>query len=233
MGTIYLVRHGQASFGAVDYDQLSPRGEEQARLLGSWLSDCGRSIPAIATGSHRRHLQSAAACSTACPAPPPKEWTRDRGFDEFDHHEILARHRPEFAVPGGLDAFLAASDQPRRAFQQLFAAAVARWTGGGHDADYSESFSAFRNRAVAALQRLTSKPGAAAETWVFTSGGAISAIVQELLAIPDGRIFELNWTLINTGVTKILYRPGRVSLGYLNSQAHLERLQQPELITYR
>ncbi|NDC60964.1 MAG: histidine phosphatase family protein, partial [Betaproteobacteria bacterium] len=24
MGTLYLVRHGQASFGADDYDQLSP-----------------------------------------------------------------------------------------------------------------------------------------------------------------------------------------------------------------
>ena len=33
MAAIYLVRHGQASFGAVDYDQLSARGEQQAQLL--------------------------------------------------------------------------------------------------------------------------------------------------------------------------------------------------------
>ena len=34
MGTLYLVRHGQASFGADDYDQLSPLGHQQALRLG-------------------------------------------------------------------------------------------------------------------------------------------------------------------------------------------------------
>ena len=34
MATIYLVRHGQASFGKENYDQLSPRGWEQGRILG-------------------------------------------------------------------------------------------------------------------------------------------------------------------------------------------------------
>ncbi len=36
MGTLYLVRHGQASFGADDYDQLSARGMEQAERLGQY-----------------------------------------------------------------------------------------------------------------------------------------------------------------------------------------------------
>jgi broad specificity phosphatase PhoE len=31
MGQIYLVRHGQASFGSANYDQLSELGHEQAR----------------------------------------------------------------------------------------------------------------------------------------------------------------------------------------------------------
>ncbi|MEC8667907.1 MAG: histidine phosphatase family protein, partial [Pseudomonadota bacterium] len=34
MPTLYLIRHGQASFGADDYDVLSPIGHEQARALG-------------------------------------------------------------------------------------------------------------------------------------------------------------------------------------------------------
>ncbi|NPC53888.1 histidine phosphatase family protein, partial [Corallococcus exiguus] len=29
MAELYLVRHGQASFGAADYDRLSERGEQQ------------------------------------------------------------------------------------------------------------------------------------------------------------------------------------------------------------
>lgn len=233
MGAIYLVRHGQASFGAADYDQLSPLGEEQARLLGSWLSHCGRTMPAIVTGTLKRHRQSAAACSAACIAPPPADWCEDRGFDEFDHHEVLVRHRPEFADPLALNGYLATTPEPRRAFQQLFAAAIARWTGGRHDADYGESFADFRQRVVAALARLTETYQERPEVWVFTSGGAISVIVQELLAIPDRRVFDLNWTLVNGGVTKLLHQPGRIGVSYVNSQAHLERQQQPELITYR
>lgn len=33
MATIYLIRHGQASFGAENYDKLSPLGERQASIL--------------------------------------------------------------------------------------------------------------------------------------------------------------------------------------------------------
>ncbi len=32
MGTLYLVRHGQASFGADDYDRLSGLGRQDALL---------------------------------------------------------------------------------------------------------------------------------------------------------------------------------------------------------
>ncbi len=38
---ILLVRHGQASWGADDYDQLSPLGDEQSRVLGAALAARG------------------------------------------------------------------------------------------------------------------------------------------------------------------------------------------------
>ena len=38
MGQIVVVRHGQASFGADDYDVLSETGEEQARVVGRSLA---------------------------------------------------------------------------------------------------------------------------------------------------------------------------------------------------
>jgi len=37
MGVVLLVRHGQASFGADDYDVLSETGIEQSRMLGRAL----------------------------------------------------------------------------------------------------------------------------------------------------------------------------------------------------
>ena len=39
MGTLYLIRHGQASYGEPDYDRLSARGVEQALAIGRWPAE--------------------------------------------------------------------------------------------------------------------------------------------------------------------------------------------------
>ena len=58
MGTLYLVRHGQASFGAADYDQLSARGREQGVRLGEHWRARGMQFDAVITGTLRRHTQT-------------------------------------------------------------------------------------------------------------------------------------------------------------------------------
>ena len=59
MGTLYLVRHGQASFGEDDYDRLSPLGHRQAQQLGRYLGERfareGVQIETVLMGSLRRH----------------------------------------------------------------------------------------------------------------------------------------------------------------------------------
>ena len=67
MGTLYLVRHGQASFGAADYDQLSPLGARQCAALGYYLQERGRHFEAVYIGTLRRHAQSLAALSEQLP----------------------------------------------------------------------------------------------------------------------------------------------------------------------
>ena len=39
MSKIYFFRHAQASYGAVNYDQLSAKGEQQSAVLGQYLVD--------------------------------------------------------------------------------------------------------------------------------------------------------------------------------------------------
>src|SRR6267142_1114765 len=68
LGQIYLVRHGQASFGAEDYDELSDLGAQQSRLLGGWLARLGQPLTCVVTGSLKRHRQTADACMAAVPA---------------------------------------------------------------------------------------------------------------------------------------------------------------------
>ncbi|MCI0750011.1 MAG: histidine phosphatase family protein [Nevskiales bacterium] len=242
MGQIYLVRHGQASFGAADYDQLSEVGTEQSRLLGRWFAGCGLRLGGVVTGSLRRHRQTAEACTSVLPAAfrPPAAWSTDPGFDEYDHHQVLARYRPEFSSLAATHEILARAGNPRRAFQQIFFEAMQRWMSGRHDAEYRESWSGFRARTAAALQRLIEQTGPSQTAVVFTSGGPIAAICQELLNVPEAKALELNTVMVNSAVTRLLYRSDRpdgpdrrISLSYFNNFAHLEQTRQPDIITYR
>ena len=51
MGTLYLVRHGQASFGADDYDQLSELGHKQSVRLGEYFARKGVHFDALIAGT--------------------------------------------------------------------------------------------------------------------------------------------------------------------------------------
>ena len=51
MGTLYLVRHGQASFGEVDYDVLSPLGRQQSVRLGEYFKYKGIGFEAAVSGT--------------------------------------------------------------------------------------------------------------------------------------------------------------------------------------
>ncbi len=235
MGQILLVRHAQASFGSADYDRLSELGIEQARLLGEWITKRGRRIDLTVTGSLKRQRETAEACIAILPAvlKPAAGCRREAGFDEYDADEIVARHRPEFADPEILRRYLVEDGHPRRAFHDLFSAAMKRWMGGDHDAEYRESWTSFCGRCVAALDRLVAEAGRSHTSIVFTSGGPIAAICQHLLELPDHRAFDLNLSLVNGGVTALLYQPGRISLSYLNSFAYLEQTGDGRVITYR
>ena len=58
MGQLYLVRHGQASLGADDYDQLSALGAKQSQRLGEHWRAQGLQFDAVITGTLKRHAQT-------------------------------------------------------------------------------------------------------------------------------------------------------------------------------
>ena len=235
MGQVLLVRHGQAQFGADDYDRLSALGREQARVLGDWLARGARRFDRAVTGSLRRHRETAEACLERMPAAlrPKDDCLADAGFDEYDADHVMLCHRPEFADPAALRAHVRGSEDPRRAFQGLFAPAMTRWMCGDHDADYRESWQAFGARCVAALRRITDDATPSRRVVVFTSGGPIAAICQHLLGLDPRRTLELNTVLVNCATTGLLYQPDRVSLSHLNNYAHLEHSGDPKMVTYR
>jgi broad specificity phosphatase PhoE len=224
MGQVLLVRHGQASFGAADYDVLSDLGWTQGRVLGARLAAEGLAPTALVTGGMRRHDETATAITDGAGwAAVPVEV--DPGWAEFDHLGVVA------ALPdaGPVDS------QDRRGFQRLFERATARWASGEHDDDYAEAYGDFVARASDALARACDREGSVV---VVSSGGPIAAACAALVAqgAPAGTDAVLptlwrhfNTVQVNANVTRVLVGPSGRRLLTFNEHAHLA----PETLSYR
>lgn len=102
MTTIYLVRHGQASFGAESYDKLSPNGEQQAKILGQYFDDILKESPYVVAGSMQRHQQTAKISLAEC--FPESEIVTIPAWNEFNHQQVFAQYEPRFNQPELLKA---------------------------------------------------------------------------------------------------------------------------------
>jgi broad specificity phosphatase PhoE len=218
MGTLLFVRHGQASFGASDYDALSPLGFEQARTLGRVLKDRGVRTAAV-RGTMRRHRETADACLEQMGLT--LDVREDAGLDEYDHEEMLLRFRPELPDMAALLAELSQLENPRRAFQRMFQEAMARWASGEHDADYREPWRDFVSRVHEALERAATDVGSGS-TLLFTSGGPVAVIVQHLLGVPAKEIHRLAWGIANCSITKITIGGRTRHVSSFNEHGHFE-----------
>ncbi len=209
MGQVLVVRHGQASFGADDYDVLSATGEEQARVLGAALADLRPDL--VVHGSlvrQRRTAQIAAeVAGWAAPLREDERWNELDQFTQFTRFE---------AMPDESDA---------AAFQRWYESAMARWSGGEHDGDYTETYAGFGDRSLAALEDVAG----AGTVVAVSSGGPVCALSTRLLDAGPATYARLLPTTVNTGVTRVVSgRRGLTLLAY-NEHHHLA----PDLVTYR
>lgn len=220
MAVIYLVRHAQASFGARDYDKLSSQGEEQARRLGETLAGRGLKPDLVVSGSMRRHAQTASLAGFDAEV--------DKGFDEFDHEEVIVVHKPAYRARPVMLADLARTGNPKRAFQEMFTAATQRWIDGADG--YTESFQTFCDRSESAVRRTAERLGKGQTAVVFTSGGPIAAVVGRLLSGGDRLWATLNPVTVNTAITKVVSGRSGLTMVSYNEHGHLDGT---ELLTYR
>jgi broad specificity phosphatase PhoE len=227
MGQILLVRHGQASFGAEDYDVLSETGWAQGRRLGAWLAERGTVPTALVRGDMRRHRETLEAVVEGA-GWMGVETDVDPGWDEFDHLGIVASY------PDLPDGHSARHWQDARAFQEVFERATERWISGDHDG-YQETYAGFVSRVLAALDRAGAAAGPGGLVVVVSSGGPVGAACAALVD-PDGdaatqaRIWQrFNTVTVNSSVTRVVAGSTGLRLLTFNEHAHLT----PELLTYR
>ena len=225
MSRILLVRHGQASFGAADYDDLSPTGHEQSRVLGAALAARGLTADVVVAGEMKRHAQTATAVLEGSGWRADVEV--DAGWNEFDHLQVLAVHDQPATAEG---------ESEKAAFQRWFEEATARWTSGDHDESYDESFTAFTSRVGAAMDRLVQALPGKGTAVVLTSGGPIAWAAAALLADGDGPRTDLwlrlNPVSINTGVSTVVCGSRGTTLVSFNAHDHLTH-GSADLLTYR
>lgn len=233
MARIYIVRHGQASLMDEDYDRLSPLGERQSRLVGSWLGPRSRKPVVAISGRLRRQAHTLAACIESA-GWEGLEVPQDPGFDEYSDLDLFGQAFPDLVDRAAMTARLRKSANPRREFHQMFEVALARWLAGDARSDGGLTWEAFRQRCMASLEKVSASCGSGECAVVATSGGVIAAICQSLLGVPAAQVPLLHTPLFNASITTLLTRPGAVSLSTFNAVSHLEFEPAGEtLLSYR
>lgn len=238
LGSIYLIRHGQASFGAADYDVLSPLGFRQSEALGQHLAQLGLRFHRCLSGDLQRqqHTAQTVLQQVRQSGLQTPELEIDRAFNEFDADAVIRALLPDLlhSEPTALEVMRTAREN-RAEFQRLFALLINRWISGEHAKPGLESWAEFIERVAAGLQRLLAqaKTENRQNIAVFTSGGTITALLHLITGVSADKAFELNWQIINTSLSRLKFRGPEVILASFNSQTHLDLLKAPELITYR
>jgi broad specificity phosphatase PhoE len=235
MSELYLVRHGQGSFGSGNYDKLSTLGSEQSQLVGQHFAEVGLKIDAIYAGTLMRQHETAEllAKAYAGQAGAPLPVISDPAFNEYDGDAIL-RHYAASLAPAELERLGFPGLLRERSKFQLFLERAARaWVDGTLVEESLLPWTGFHGRIVDALARLMREHGRGKTVVVCSSGGVIGTTVAHVMGLSNHVGIELNWAVHNASITRLIYSGERVSLSMFNALPHLERPDRKHLITFR
>ncbi len=221
MGTLYLVRHGQASFGADNYDQLSDLGQRQSERLGSYLAGKGLSFEAAFCGSLQRQRQTLAGiCQGAAMSPPVTEWP---GLNEYDSAAVIASIYPHA---------LEKPDTPEkyRHHFRLLRDGLTQWMNGVVSPRGMPDYPTFVDGVWQALEQV--RKHHTGNVLMVSSGGPIATAVGQVLGTSPETSIELNMRIRNSAVTEFAFNPKRHMLLTYNTLPHLDDAQYQDWITY-
>ena len=204
-----LIRHGQASAKEAVYDQLSPLGYEQSRVLGIHLRSQPWHPSVVCMGPRLRHRQTWETLRLQGIGWP--DASKHEALDELPAEQIMMNALPILLQPehslselahqlvmgGGLNA-IAIED-----VQRVLAGAMALWMADELDDSSMETWSDFKRRVHQTLEGLVTHAGAGQPAVGVTSAGFISAAIglihgqspseirQAMFRIPNASIVTL------------------------------------------
>jgi broad specificity phosphatase PhoE len=239
MGTLFLVRHAQASFLEQNYDKLSERGEEQARLLGAYWAQRNVVLDRVCTGPCVRQKDTAKLMSdeyrkTGLALPEPLVLPQ---FDEYQGEAVLER-----SLPGLLKndqsirdlhaafQFSSGSAGRRATFQKLFEAVISKWVDGAIHLPGLETWSEFCSRVNFGLVKILATGSPGERVAIVTSGGPIAVAMQRALNLSPQHTLQVSWMSRNCSWSEFLYSGDRFTLSAYNTHPHLN---DSAILTYR
>ncbi|MWD27913.1 histidine phosphatase family protein [Aquicoccus sp. SCR17] len=221
MAELIVVRHAQASFGAANYDKLSPLGHEQSEELGAALAVMGIRPDRVATGEQVRHRETLEGIARGMKAElGPAEILP--GLNEFDFRALLDARFPEGGAPEGMH------DDRRTHFRTL-RDTVHAWQRD-EIANPPERWAEFAGRVEAARQALCA--GDHRQLLAVSSGGAISQLVAATLGTPPEQQMALQLQMKNCAVTRFVFTPRAFYLHSFNETPHIVAHNAERLLTY-
>jgi len=253
MGTLYLVRHGQASFGADDYDVLSPLGMQQAIRLGEYFRAKGITFDAALTGTLQRQITTLKGICQGLGVEMPQASAAERrdgpplassapsrgsevhavtsvgaymtwpGLNEYDSHAVIA------TVHGGKLEKPTTPEQYRHHFR-LLKDGLTQWMNGVVSPQGMPSYHDFVLGVTSALDHVRQTHDG--NVLLVSSGGPISTAVGHILGCSPEATIELNLRIRNASVTEFAFTPKRHMLVTYNTLPHLDASEYAEWVTY-
>lgn len=238
MSTLWVIRHGQASFFEDNYDRLSEKGQLQAQRLGEHWAAAGLEFDEVFIGPRQRHLHTAQriagplqAAGRSWPAP-----TVLSGLDEYQAEEVLKLALPKLieehaGVRRLHEEFAAAEGRENqlRMFQRMYEVVIRKWAGGEMELADVESWSAFETRTREAFDQVTAGQGNR-RVAVVTSGGPVGLAMQRALGLELDATLQSAWMIRNAAFCEFLFSGSRFTLSAYNAFPHLA---ERSLLTYR
>lgn len=223
MGTLYLVRHGQASFGADDYDQLSELGHRQSVRLGEYFAQKGLHFDSLIAGTLRRHRQTLEGILQGMNLAGREHLSWD-GLNEYDSEAVIASVHPhKLEKP--------TSPEMYRHHFRLLRDGLAQWMAGVASPKGMPSYNDFVAGVAGALDHVRAHHYGK-NVLIVTSGGPIAMAVGHVLGTRPEATIDLNMRIRNSSITEFAFTPKRHMLVCYNAIPHLEHPDYAQWVTY-
>jgi broad specificity phosphatase PhoE len=229
MSELHLVRHAQASFGSVNYDQLSELGHRQARFLGDYFKLRHMRFDQLVVGDMHRHHQTMDGICEGLGIDGTDRLVLP-GLNEYNFIDMTEAYGK---IHGDNPLFQKVMEDPtdKKNYYRLLRDILMAWTSDSIPG-VPETWMEFKSRVEDAQNQIKAMSDTGNSILAIGSGGSISTFVGLVLGIPDENIFDLNLQYKNTAISHFFFNQKKMHLTGFNSVTHLDTNEMEQYITY-